>query len=194
MKKLLTIFFIIAFFGMLISPCYAQQSANRLIGKWIFPNVDEISLLIEFTNTEIIYKIDDQIVRGNYSINNNIIIMDNEPWMDFEIINNNILKLMEINDRENYLSGMRYITERVTSLNGKFVPIGYSEGIRSIEFIDNKYLRMNMIITENHYIYIGAEYELSNNKLIVKTGSYMFIFDVINNLILENGESIFIKK
>jgi len=191
MKKItISLSLIVTLFLVLISPCYAQQAVNSLIGKWIFPIPDEGFFIFEFTNREIIFIANGEREKVNYRTRNNTIFVDNKAWMDYEFVNNT-LKLIDTNNRSQVMTGRRYATERVTALNGRFNLNGDSEGISTIEFIDNKYLRLKMT---DHNFYVGAEYEINNNRLIVRTGSYMFIFDIINDSMLLNGDSLFVKE
>ena len=194
-------FYLVIFTALLSLPCQAQDSQTTIIGKWFFNDFLEETVILEFTEKQMIIEFLSGSNRevAEYIIVNDKIVFDENLTFEYEIPDANTLNLRISNNESSYeYSGKKMNLQNISSLSGKF---SWNNGIgfkTMLEFIDGKNLRIAAISSYATGVILG-EYEIRLPYVIIifKDEAYPDIYggvralEIISDTILK-GDTIFL--
>jgi hypothetical protein len=199
MKNKHTVTAFVILLALLIVDCNAQ-SANALIGKWFFDDLDGELAVVEFSQTHMtilsLEDDDDDAETISYSSDGSKIIFDGEE-MGYTIQNGNVLILSDSYGNE-YIG--KKIQGNVTTLTGKYELANDMGIIETVELIDRSTVRLHMEV-------MGVtarpthQYRISGSNVIITDNKDTMVLEIIGDNIIKGntfggmgGDSVFVKR
>ena len=192
-KLVLAVLF--ALFSLLVIPCSAQSQQGNIIGKWFFEDFLEDTVIIEFTETQMIITeiSQSQIETIEYKIVGEKLFWDDEIFFELEMPDVYTIKLsINYGDSIFAYTGTKLQTQNISSLSGMFLnetTIGFTA---TLQFIDEKNVYISGITSFDDMDFILGEYEIISSYLIIKFADERFpeiygalrIMEIISDSIL----------
>ncbi|MDR0423234.1 MAG: hypothetical protein LBH46_01445 [Rickettsiales bacterium] len=189
--------------SIIASGTRVTDELNSLEGKWFFTNLlNEGTVILELAGNQakiISVEYDDYYTMGYFAINGKFYLRTESFEYEFQGGNTLKLKVPETNivfigikQEENY--------RKMSSLTGNYILVNDTGLYQSIEFVDEKYFKIQSVRMFNRTTTLSGEYEISGSNLILKISGHTFIFELISDAIIKGDTvglgniSIFIKE
>jgi hypothetical protein len=193
MKKIFVVLFVVLVFS-----CFSQNSRSSIIGKWYYYDFEGMEITIEFTESEVLFSEveGDDAETLDFTIENGKIMAGG---FMFELQDKNTLKLMNPEDTSEFLVGYR-IDGNVRFLKGKYNCMNDTGLFKSLEFIDNRHVKIESASIGDYNTNLAGDYQISESNLILTINGDSLILKIIGENIIKGNtglgrrESIFIKE
>jgi len=187
--------FMVLFFAAATGFCQSGNTANRLIGKWLFPDLDGDLLILTITENRItVQDIEDYLDDYNdehmeIRLNSKSIFIkdgnNEEKLTDYEIQNNNVLVFINFEGSSGKITGHRIQNNRISSIGGKFINSNGVGLFESVEFLDRTNVRITGVsIGGFRSPPFAGKYEISGSNLIITASGDSIVFLILSDTII----------